>query len=880
MGIERWLYRVSMRLRSLFHGTTLDRELDEELQYHVERLVEANRARGLSPDAARREALLAIGGVEQRKEECRDTRRVRFIDDLLQDSRYAARALWRSRSFTIAAILTLTLGIGATVAIFTVVHGVLLRPLPFPEPDRLFLASLSPRGPFMRQPAMSDRSYLAFRAGEHPFEHLAAFSTYNGNLTGSDDPVVITVGSVTTEFFDAFGVAPLVGRAFLDGDGQEGREPVVVLSERLWRARFGSDEAIVGKAAVLDGVSHSVVGIMPPGFDFPRKAQAWTPKVIRIDGGNSLMFPVLGRLKPDVSVAEARAQFAAQIRRLPDQPDGDTTGWQVGLLPLEELVVGDIRRPLEIFAGAVCLVLMISCANVANLLLARSSGRRREIAVRAALGASRLRLVRQLLTESTLLSLAGGAVGILLARWAVPALLALAPAGRIPRLESIRIDAWILAFTVVVSAATGLAFGLVPALRLTRRQFAGTLLPGGRTFGTGQERIRTALVVSEIALALVLVTGAGLLAKSFLRLRAVDPGFRTDNVVSLSVELPGSVYASAQKLQAFHQDMLTRLSGLPNVAVASVVNWRPLGTQYINGDFNVEGRAAAPDFNVDKVSVGPGYFPAMGIRILQGRDFNAGDTASSTGVAIISRTVARTMSATEDALGKRVTLESNPNPNDWLTVVGVVDDVKPYGPSQPFHAAVYQPYLQVRRPFFLSHMSYVVRTKSDPARAIPAIRTVLRTVDRDQPPASIALMDDVLNAATAEPGFHARLLGVFAALALMLAVVGTYGVLAYSVSQRTHEIGLRMALGARASTVLWMVIRRTLILSAAGVAIGTLGAWLATRLLTTFLFETTPTDAGTFTAVALTIFIAALAAGFVPARRATQVDPLVALRHE
>ena len=875
MGIERWLYRVSMRLRSLFHGTTLDRELDEELEYHVERLVEANRARGLSPDAARREALLAIGGVEQRKEECRDTRRVRFIDDLLQDSRYAARALWRSRSFTIAAILTLTLGIGATVAMFTVVHGVLLRPLPFPEPDRLFLASLSPRGPFMRQPAMSDRSYLAFRAGEHPFEHLAAFSTYNGNLTGSDDPVVITVGSVTTEFFDAFGVAPLVGRAFLDGDGQEGREPVVVLSERLWRARFGSDEAIVGKTAVLDGVSHSVVGIMPPGFDFPRKAQAWTPTVIRIDGGNSMMFPVLGRLKPQVSVAEARAQFAAQVRRLPDQPDGDTTGWQVGLLPLEELVVGDIRRPLEIFAGAVCLVLMIACANVANLLLARSSGRRREIAVRAALGASRLRLVRQLLTESTLLSLAGGAVGILLARWAVPALLALAPAGRIPRLESIRIDGWILAFTVVVSAATGLVFGLVPALRLTHRQFAGTLLPGGRTFGTGQERIRTALVVTEIALALVLVTGAGLLAKSFLRLRAVDPGFRTDNVVSLSVELPGSVYASAQKLQAFHQDMLTRLSGLPNVAVASVVNWRPLGTEYINGDFNVEGREAAPDFNVDKVSVGPGYFPAMGIRILQGRDFNAGDTASSTGVAIISRTVARTMSATEDAVGKRVTLQSNPNPNDWLTVVGVVPEVRISGfvAADDRVGAYYFPQTQETT----RGVTLTIKGTGEPLSLTPLVRRELAATDPELPLYSVMSMRDRMDQSLVDRRTPMLLALTFAGVALFLAALGIYGVLAYQVSQRRREIGIRMALGSDAARIFRLVLGEGMILLGVGFAAGLLLAIAIRGALQTQLYGIGAMDPTVLSSVALLLGLVALIACIVPARRASRIDPVVAL---
>jgi putative ABC transport system permease protein len=618
---------------------------------------------------------------------------------------------------------------------------------------------------------------------------------------------------------------------------------------------------------------------MPPGFDFPNDTQAWLPQTIRFDPHMTLLFPALGRLRPGVTLAQARGEFDAFVRHL-DEP-GREGKWMSGILPLKELLVADIRRPLEIFAAAVVLVLLIACANVANFLLARASGRRREIAVRAALGATRTRLIRQLLTESTLVSIAGGAGGILFARWGVPALLALAPQGTIPRADMIRIDARVMAFALGVSLLTGIIFGLAPALRLTRRSFQGSLLPGSRAFSAGQERLRSTLVVAEIALALVLLAGAGLMLKSFMRLRAVDPGFRPDHVITLTVDLPDAAYPTAEKLRAFHQQMLSRLSGLPGVVAAGAVNWRPLGDALIRGDFQVEAGLPVPeDFNPDKPAVSPGYFTAMRIRLLRGRDFSAHDGATDARVAIVSRTVAKFLSGSEDAIGRRVTLQDHPAFEDWLTVVGVVDDVKQDGPGQSAHAAIYQPYFQVGRSFFLSHMTFVIRTESDPLRLAPAIRGVLRDVDRNQPAQSIATMGDVMRAATAEPGFHAWLLSLFAALALTLALGGIYGVLAYSVAQRTQEIGVRMALGAGRATVVWMVLRRTLALTALGVALGTAGALAATRVLTTFLFEIKPDDPTTFVAVAVVIAATALIASAVPARRATRVDPLLALRHE
>src|SRR5262245_4205484 len=868
-----------MRLRALFRGAALDCELDEEFRFHLEHLIEENLARGLSPEAARREAMLAIGGMEQRKEECRDARRVRMIEDFFQDVRYAARTLGRSPAFTIASVLTLSLGIGTTVAVFAVVYGVLLRPLPFPDPDRLFLVALSPKTFFMRQPGMADRTYVHFREGDRTFQHLAAFSSYKGNLIGAGDPAVIRVGSVTTEFFDALGVKAAMGRTFLPSDGRGG-ELMVVMSDHLWRSRFAAEPAIVGKDIMLSGIRHAVIGVMPPGFDFPNRTAAWTLQVIKPDPGNSLLVAVLGRLKPDVTTAQARAACDTAIELPPDVPRGDRSKWDIGLLPLNELLVGDVRRPLQMFAGAVVFVLLIACANVTNLLLARSSGRDREIAVRAALGAGRGRLVRQLLTESVLLTAIGAAFGVLLAAWAVPMLLALAPAGRIPRVEAIRIDIAVVAFAAGVAVVAGIVFALTPALRLTRRRSSRTLLPGGRSIAGSHERFRAALVIGEIALALVLLTGASLLVKSFLRLRAVDPGFRTDNVVRLSIELPDSSYSTLERLHAFHQEMLARMASLSNVVAVGLVNWLPLGDIHLNGDFSVEGAAEDAPFNVDKTVASPGYFSAMGIRLQRGREFNVYDTGRSVPVVIVSRSLAKAIDPSEDVLGKRVGLWGRAKSREWLTIVGVVDDVKQLGPSQKSHAAAYQPYLQVRQNFLLRNMTYVVRSGSDPVATIPAIRNVLSSVDNDQPATSVGLMNDVLDSTTAEPGFYARLLGTFAALAVLLALIGAYGVMAYSVAQRSQEIGLRIALGARHSCVLWMVMRRTVTLGTAGVVLGTVAAWIATRLLQTFLFEITPSDPATFIAVALTIFAAATLAGVIPARRATRVDPLVALRHE
>jgi putative ABC transport system permease protein len=864
----------------LFRWAQADQELDDELRDHLERKTEEYVAKGIAPEEARRKALLDIGGIEKCKEECRDVRGVNFVDSLVQDLRYGVRMLRKNPGFTAVAVLTLAIGIGANTAVFTVLNGVLLRPMPFPEADRLFLVSLTPRGgPFEWQPGISDRDYLAFRDQEQAFEQIASFTRgTTATLTGAGDPAQIPVAYVTAGFFPMLRTNPEIGRWFLPEEDQPGRDNVVLLSNELWKERFGSNPAILGKTIQLDRVDHTVVGVMPAGFAFP-EAKVWMPLAIRIDEHNSFTRPVVGRLRSNVKPQQALAELETFAERLPLSPGESKRDRMPAIIPMKDLLVANIRPSLLVFAGAVAFVLLIACANVANLFLARAARRGLEMAVRSALGANRWRLVRQLLAESTLVSLMGGAAGILLAFWGVQALTALAPAGKIPRMEMIRVDGWVLAFTLGLSVATGVIFGLAPAFHATQHDARESLSKTGRSVIAGHEGIRDALTISEMAFALILLTGAGLMLKSFLHLQAVNPGFSPHSVMTMTVDLPDSAYRTAPQIQAFHTRTLTELSRLPGVLIAGAVDWLPLGEALVKGTFQVEGGQRPRGFMVDKPCVSPGYFSAMGIRLVRGREFTERDNATAPGVVVVSQSVARTLWPGKDPLGKRISMEDDPKPQDWLTVVGVVDDVKQMGLAGSADAAIYQPYLQVSSPGFLSHMTSVVRTSSRPESVAPGIRAVLRSVDKNQP-ITIASMDSLIATTTGESRFQTRLLSTFALIALALAIVGIYGVLAYSVAIRKQEIGVRMALGAQRADVLRMLLKRAFLLVSAGIGVGGAGAFALTRVLTKFLFEVKPSDLPTFTVVALCLALSALAACYIPARRAMRVDPMVALRYE
>jgi putative ABC transport system permease protein len=867
------------RFLNLFRGEALGRALDDEIEFHIEARIGENIRAGMSPQEAERDARRRFGNRTLAKEKTRDIDIAAGLETVAQDVSYALRSLRKSPGFTATAVLALALGIGANTAVFTVVNGVLLRPLPFPEAQRLTLISYRPtRGPFHYQPSMADAHYVAFRRQNQSYERTATFAGETMTLTGAGDPVRLPAAIVTPDFFPTLRVNASLGRTFLSDEDQKGRDQVALLSDTLWRSRFGADPNVLGKTITVDGARRQVVGVMPPGFAFPQDAALWTPLDAAPDGHNSFSRPVIGRLKPGVTPQQAKVEFDEWVRGLPAERGRNRDGMLAETLPLKDLLVGDIRSSLLIFAGAVAFVLLIACANVANLLLMRAASRQQELGVRGALGASRWRLIRQLLTESLLVSLAGGTAGLALSAVGVRLLLSMAPAGKIPRLPEIHIDGWVLAFTFGVVALTGIAFGLAPAFQATRSSLRASLNAGGRTNTARGEGLRSLLVMLEIAMALVLLTGAGLMLKSFARMRSVNPGFRSENVLTMTVDLPDSVYRTPNELKAFHARTLDKLASLPGVLAVGAVNWMPFAGALVTGDFQIEGAPPSSHGWADKPAVSPGYFRAVGIPLRQGRYFTERDSASAFGVVIVSQSVAHRLWPGQDPIGKRISMEDHPKPEDWLTIVGVVDDIRQSDLKVKPSASVYQPYTQVPRPFFLSHMSFLVRTASNPRSLAPALRAVLKEVDKDQPVESVAAMEDVVGAAIAEPRFQGRLLAAFAALALALSVIGIYGVQAYSVAGRTHEIGIRMALGAQQNAVLRMVLRRTLGLAAAGVALGTAGALAVTGVIGKLLFQVTPTDPATFAAVAVLLSASALLAALLPARRAAKVDPVITLR--
>jgi putative ABC transport system permease protein len=809
------------------------------------------------------------------------------METFFQDLRYAARMLIKNPGFSMIAVVALALGIGANTAIFSVVNAVLLRPLPYKNPDRLVTLWQDHRqqgGP--EDEWASPDNFFDWRDKNQAFDHVTALIGWVPTLTGTGEPEDLTGAAVSHDTFAMLGIEPIQGRSFRPEEDQVGAEKVVVLSHRLWSRRFSADPGVIGRSLTLGGESFTVIGVMPATFTLPIIADVELWRTFRpalgpvTCGRGCVTVRVMARLKPETTIDGARAEMSALAAGLAEQYPDSNSGVGITIIGLKERVVGETKTALIVLLAAVALVLLIACANVANLLLARASVREKEIAVRAALGAGRLRLIRQLLTESVLLGLIGGVLGLLLAFWMVEFLVRLSPDGT-PRVNEIGIDAQVLAFTIAIAVLTGLVFGLVPALQSSKPNLNQTLKEGrGAGEATRRRRLRNVLVVAEIALALMLMVGAGLLMKSFYNLIHVDPGFNATNVVTMRVALPRTRYPERHQPAAFFAQLTERVSGLPGVEAAAGISTLPLGGGGTDSDFIIEGRPEAGPGEQQPVawysSVTPAYFNAMGVKLIKGRLFTEQDRADSPRAVIIAETMARRYFPGEEPLGKRIGNRSGPSEILWREIVGVVADVKHFGLETSARPTMYLPHGQ--SPARL--MILTVRASSDPMNLAAAVRREVTSLDSNLAVSNVRTMEQVVGESVAAPRFTLLLLGIFAGLAMILAAVGIYGVISYSVTQRTHEIGLRMALGAGASDVLKMVVGQGALLALIGVAIGLAGAFGVTRLMSTLLFNVSATDPLTFALIATLLVGVALAASFIPARKAAKVDPMAALRCE
>ena len=808
---------------------------------------------------------------------------------LLQDLRYGLRMLTKDPGFTAMAVLTLALGIGANTAMFSVANAVLLEPLPYKRAGRLVTLWWTNTAFGSSAPgSVCDPDYVQWRTQNQVFEDMAAFHGMTSNLTGVGEPERLLGSAVSPNIFHLLGVSPLLGRMFLPEEERAERGNVVLLSRQLWERRFGSDPAVVGKSITLNGTSFAVVGVMPANFRFPNESSFWEPLVLSHDCSNA-MDQVVARLKPGITLERARNDVAVIEHRLNQQRRRADTGQPTfSFVFLRDAMVSNIRPALLVLMAAVGLVLLIACANVVNMLLARATARQREMAIRSALGAGRGRILRQLLTESALLAVAGGSLAVIFAAWCRDSLVSLMPQNlALPgvissRIAAVNIDARVLGFTLLASLGSGLLLGLAAALQASRadtnlslKESASTSTPGIRLLS-----LRNLLVIGEFALTLVLLASAGLLMKSFVRLIELDPGIQPLNVLTMNLVLPSTKYQTETQMKAFHDAVMQKMGALPGVrAVGTVSYGLPLGGGGLLGDFEVEGqREMSAHLMASKLVVSPGYFRALGIPLLQGRSFDDHDSAQAQPVAIVSDSVARRFWPKGDAPGKRISLGWQGSP--WYSVVGVARDVRQMGPQKEAPLAIYVPYSQAPRDFFLSFMTVVARTDSDPLSMANTLRRAVQTVDPDMPLFNVASMEQLVYKSVASPRFNALLLACFAALALTLAVVGIYGVMSYSVAQRTHEIGIRIALGAQQEDVLKLVVSQGLRLTLIGEVAGILGALGLTRFLSSLLYSVKPSDPLTFVVVSLGLAGVALLASYVPARRATKVDPMAALRYE
>lgn len=798
------------------------------------------------------------------------------METLLKDIRYAIRSLLARPAFAAVAVVTLALGIGANTAIFSVINAVLLRPLTYEQPDRLVT--------FRSNQSALDLADVA--AATHTFTRLGGEVLAPLAYTAGAEPVQIQVGQVSGGFFETLGVKPERGRYLTADDDKDGGPFVVVLSHALWQRQFGGDQNILGKTIPLSGNSYTVIGIMPAGFKSPREnSEAWTP--VHISNPLAANFRgvhflrTYGRLAPGVTLPQASAEMRMIDAQLAQQYPADNKNRTSALIPLQERIVGQSRSALLILFAAVSLVLLIACANFANLLLARGAERAREIVIRTALGANRWRIVRQLLTESILIAIFGGAVGVLLAWWGTNLLIAMKPQN-LPRLDEIGVDLRVFGFTLGVSLLTGLIFGLLPAWTASRAAVSAGLKEGGRsaTSSRSQQRLRNAFVVGELAVALVLLVGAGLLVKTFWKLRNVDPGFTPDHLLTMRVELPETRYKEVNPQTRFRTQALANMNSLPGTQ-AAMVSELPLSGDSLDHDFLIEGRppiAPGDEPSLETRSVMGDYFHVMHIPLKSGRDFQTQDFDDHAPlVGIVNDEMVKQYFPNENPLGKRVRWARDPEVH-WIEIVGVAGNVKHFGLDLPEQPALYSPYTQIDP--WKRWMSFAVRTQADPVALTQAVKEQIWKVDSQLPITKVQTMNEVAAASFEARRFNMFLLTLFASLALVLAAVGVYGVMSYAVTQRTHEIGIRMALGAQVGNVIRLVMKSGLIIAIVGVVLGLAGAFALTRLMSSLLFAVEPTDKATFAGVSLCLLLIALAACYIPARRATRVDPLQALRYE
>ena len=889
---SRWLTIVGMRARSLFRRAQVERELEKELQFHLDQEIEYARSRGLPHDEVRTAALRRLGGIAQIQEECRDMRRTTAFENVKQDIRYAARTLVSSPGFTLVLVLTLALSIGATTAIVSVIKGVLLNALPYRNPDQLVRVFLSSR-PWPKFP-LNPNDFRDFRHRLHSFESFAAYTRNDLQLASTSEATRLSGFSVTAGFFHVLGIKPAMGREFDQSDELPGRGNIAIVSDRTWRTRLGGRPDALGQKIVLNAVPYIVVGVMPPGIQHPGNmyhavaygdtVDVWTPFTFRdppTDRGSHFLDGI-ARLRPGVTVAQAQAEMNAAMQQLAREHSGGDSGWSVIVVRLDKEIVGHSERLLLVLLAAVALVLLLACVNAANLLLARATARQREMAVRAAVGAGRLRIMQQMLTESLLLAAIGGVLGAGLAYCGVKALIPLLPAD-FPRASDIHVDASIFLFTLIVAAVTGIMFGFVPALQGSRCDLRESLHASGRSTTSGHAtlRLRNGLVVSEVTLACILLIGAGLMIRSFANLLRTNPGFRPEQVLTASVSLPAASYKSKEAVSQFYDRLLEQARTAPGVIAAGAGSDLPwTGWDENAGGFLIQGETPPPseDFHARYHEATPGYFRALGMNLVRGRAFEPSDKADSQGVVIVNEAMTRYWKH-GDALGGKITFEDHPKEKDWLTVVGIVGDIKDAPKNAGAEPAFWWPMQQEPWPMAASS-SIAIRSNESPTLVADHLRAAVHRLDPTLAVADVRTMETVANGSYATSRFALVLIALFAALALTLAAIGTYGVISYSVNQRLHEFGVRMALGARPWDVRRTVLANGMKLALAGTTLGSLLGLALSRFLGNLVYGVSTLDPFAVIATCATAILVAALACYVPARRATRVDPMTALRSE